>query len=102
LLKRSVEMIIQAKVRSKTELLSSDICLAGHDVEQLACLSPHYFADPTTVVHFEPKLKARDGVGSTGEVIPMRKPNLRFQRFSAAFCAISLQVCVGLTLATVS
>jgi Zn-dependent peptidase ImmA (M78 family)/transcriptional regulator with XRE-family HTH domain len=75
LLKRSVEMIVQAKVRSKTDLLSSDICLAGHDVEQLACLSPHYFADPATVVHFEPKLKARDGVGGTGEVIPMRKPN---------------------------
>jgi hypothetical protein len=42
LLRRSIEMVVQSKVRSKMDLLHSDICLAGHDVEQLASLSAHY------------------------------------------------------------
>lgn len=75
LLRRSIEMIVQAKVRSKADLLSTDFCLRGHDVEQLACLQPHYFADPTTVVPFEPKLKTKDGAGISADVIPLRKPN---------------------------
>jgi hypothetical protein len=75
LLRRSIEMVVHAKVRSKAELLHSDICLAGHDVEQLASLSAHYFADPTRVVPFEPRLKDRDGTESTGKVIQLRKPN---------------------------
>ena len=74
LLKRSIEMIVQANVRSKTDLLESDICLGAADVERLASLPPHYFFESATVVPFEPKLKERNADGQ-GTVIPLRKPS---------------------------
>jgi Zn-dependent peptidase ImmA (M78 family)/DNA-binding XRE family transcriptional regulator len=74
-LKRSIEMIVQAKVRSKTDLLQSDICLGAADVEQLASLSPHYFAESASVVAFEPKLKERENITGQGTVIPLKRPN---------------------------
>jgi hypothetical protein len=45
LLRRSIELIVDKKVRSKTDLLQSDICLGAADVEQLASLPTHYFAE---------------------------------------------------------
>jgi Zn-dependent peptidase ImmA (M78 family)/DNA-binding XRE family transcriptional regulator len=75
LLKRSIEMIVQANVRSKTDLLETDICLGASDVEQLASLSPHYFFESATVVPFEPKLKERNELNNQGAVLPLRKPN---------------------------
>lgn len=75
LLKRSIEMIVQGNVRSKSDLLESDICLGAADVEQLASLPPHYFFESATVVPFEPKLKERSGSENKGAVVPLRRPN---------------------------
>jgi Zn-dependent peptidase ImmA (M78 family)/DNA-binding XRE family transcriptional regulator len=59
LLRRSVEMMISSKVRSKTDLLNYDLCLGAPDVEMLASLPTHYFMESAVIVPFEPKLKER-------------------------------------------
>jgi Zn-dependent peptidase ImmA (M78 family)/DNA-binding XRE family transcriptional regulator len=76
LLRRSIEMIIQAKVRSKMDLLQSDICLGAADVEQLASLPAHYFFDSAAIVALEPKLKEKDKAPhGPGTIVPLRKPS---------------------------
>jgi hypothetical protein len=69
-------MIIQAKVRSKMDLLQSDICLGAADVEQLASLPAHYFFDSAAIVALEPKLKEKDKAPhGPGTIVPLRKPS---------------------------
>jgi Zn-dependent peptidase ImmA (M78 family)/DNA-binding XRE family transcriptional regulator len=75
LLRRSIEMIVDKKVRSKSDLLEQDICLGGSDVEELACLPAHYFVESASVVAFEPRLKEREAIQNQGTVVPLRKPN---------------------------
>jgi Zn-dependent peptidase ImmA (M78 family)/transcriptional regulator with XRE-family HTH domain len=75
LLRRSIEMIVEAKVKSKSELLQSDICLGARDVEQLAALPAHYFFESASIVAIEPRLKQREGTPGQGTVVPLRKPS---------------------------
>jgi Zn-dependent peptidase ImmA (M78 family)/DNA-binding XRE family transcriptional regulator len=73
LLRRSIEMIVDNRVRSKGDLVYSDICLGASDIEMLASLPPNYFSDSTVVVPFEPRLKAKAGNDNDG--VPVRRPN---------------------------
>jgi Zn-dependent peptidase ImmA (M78 family)/DNA-binding XRE family transcriptional regulator len=73
LLRRSIKMIVDAKVRTKPDLLSYDLCLGAADVEMLACLEPHYFAESENVILFEPKLKQTND--NRVDVPPLKRPN---------------------------
>jgi Zn-dependent peptidase ImmA (M78 family) len=74
LLRRSIEMIVSAKVRSKRDLLETDICLSAQDVELLASLPMNYFHEDGSVVRFEPRLKeGAPGVGQ-GSVVSLPRP----------------------------
>lgn len=74
LLRRSIEMIADKKVRSKVDLVHSDICLGASDIEMLASLTPNYFADSAAVVPFEPRLKSTVTAKMEGSIIPLRRP----------------------------
>ena len=74
LLRRSIEMIVDKKVRSKGDLVHADICLGASDIETLASLKPNYFANSDIVVPFEPKLKSGTA-NADGSIIPLRRPN---------------------------
>ena len=75
LLRRSIELIVDKEVRSKADLLQTDICLGAADVEMLASLPARYFTEPLNVMAFVPRIKealaTKDGVGS---VVPLRRP----------------------------
>jgi Zn-dependent peptidase ImmA (M78 family)/DNA-binding transcriptional regulator YiaG len=74
LLRRSVELIVDNKVRTKTDLLESDICLGPSDVEMLASLPANYFLESASVVPFEPKLRDAPPAGTGGStVVPLRR-----------------------------
>jgi Zn-dependent peptidase ImmA (M78 family)/DNA-binding XRE family transcriptional regulator len=74
LLRRSIEMLVSSKVRSKGDLLNNDLCLGASDVEMLASLPAHYFAENVVLVPFEPKLKGGND-NAPGSVVPLRRPN---------------------------
>ena len=68
-------MIVDKKVRSKGDLVYSDICLGASDIEMLASLPPNYFSESEVVVPFEPRLKSATGPSGEGSVVPLRRPN---------------------------
>jgi Zn-dependent peptidase ImmA (M78 family)/transcriptional regulator with XRE-family HTH domain len=73
LLRRSIEMLVSAKVRTKSDLLTFDFCLGASDVEMLACLPAHYFVESAAIPPFEPKLKETNDNRSV--VSPLRRPH---------------------------
>jgi Zn-dependent peptidase ImmA (M78 family)/DNA-binding XRE family transcriptional regulator len=75
ILRRSIELIIDQKVRSKSEMISSEICLGAADVEMLASLPVNYFVESASIVPFEPKLKDREAGDSSATILPLRRPN---------------------------
>ena len=75
LLRRSIEMIVAAGVRSKRDLLESDICLSGADVEMLAALARGYFSESGTLISIAPRLRERPQVEQVADVIAFRRPN---------------------------
>ena len=75
LLRRSVEMIVSAKVRTKNELVGADIGLSAKDIEMLAVLEPGYLAEhPTNVVRIEPRLRETSEREPEARVVPFRRP----------------------------
>jgi Zn-dependent peptidase ImmA (M78 family)/transcriptional regulator with XRE-family HTH domain len=74
LLRRSIELIVSAKVMSKLDLLNYELCLADDDVELLASLPAHYFAEKLRVLHFEPKLKTSLAIEGGAAILPMKRP----------------------------
>jgi Zn-dependent peptidase ImmA (M78 family) len=74
LLRRSIELIVDSKVRSKSDL-QNDICLNAADVEMLASLPVNYFAESASIVAFEPKLKERQAGNHQATIVPLRRPN---------------------------
>jgi Zn-dependent peptidase ImmA (M78 family)/transcriptional regulator with XRE-family HTH domain len=75
LLRRSIEMLLSARVRSKVELLQDDICLGGADVEMLSSLPNNFFLESASIVSFEPTLRKSTNHTDGGTVIPLRRPN---------------------------
>jgi Zn-dependent peptidase ImmA (M78 family)/transcriptional regulator with XRE-family HTH domain len=73
LLRRSVELIVDKKVRTKADLLHSDICLGAADVQMLASLPANYFLESASVVAFEPKLRNTLTTDRQGSVVPLRR-----------------------------
>ena len=67
-------MLVSSKVRTKSDLLNYDIALGAADVEMLASLSAHYFAENVVMVPFEPKLRERND-NEPGAVVPLRRPH---------------------------
>ncbi len=83
LLKRGIEMIVSERVRSKAELLESDIGIAAADVEMMACLPKGYFtAEPAPVIRMEPKIRSRTPEVVASEVVPFRRPPARTSQAS--------------------
>jgi len=76
LLRRSVEMIVSERVRSKRDLVHSDICIGASDIELLASLPEGYFDDTGTVVAFEPRLRSGSGQSSAAPVVPFHRPRV--------------------------
>jgi Zn-dependent peptidase ImmA (M78 family)/DNA-binding XRE family transcriptional regulator len=75
LLRRSIDMIVSSKVRSKKDLLELDIGLGASDVELLAALPTGYFTEPAAnVVRIEPRLRENVEPPSA-RVLPFRRPN---------------------------
>jgi Zn-dependent peptidase ImmA (M78 family)/transcriptional regulator with XRE-family HTH domain len=74
LLRRSIELIVDKKVRSKSDL-QNDICLNAADVEMLASLPTNYFLESASIVAFEPKLREREGGNHQAAIVPLRRPN---------------------------
>ena len=76
LLRRAIEMIIDANVRSKKMLLRSDIGLGASDVETMAVLPPGYFGDVAEIIPLEPKFRETDTVPKgPGSIVRFPKPN---------------------------
>ncbi len=73
LLRRSIEMVVNAQVRTKADLVNLDICLSGSDIETLACLVPNYFNESATVVPLEPRLKSETKSEEGALVVPFRR-----------------------------
>lgn len=73
LLRRSIEMIVDAKVRAKQDFLRIDLGFSGPDVELLASLPSGYFREPSNVVAFEPRLR-EPAMASSAAVVPFRRP----------------------------
>jgi hypothetical protein len=65
---------VDQRVRSKNELLQSDICLGAGDIEMLASLPATYFSEPANVVTFEPKLKEKAVNDNQGSVVTLKRP----------------------------
>jgi hypothetical protein len=74
LLRRSIDLIISENVRSKNELLQSDLCLGAADVEMLASLPVGYFTEKADVVPYEPRLRGGGSSGQSASIIPLRRP----------------------------
>lgn len=74
LLRRCIEMIVDAKVRSKRSLLETDIGLGASDVEIMASLPPGYFSDGTAeIVPLQPRLREDAQLPSQSSVLPFRR-----------------------------
>jgi Zn-dependent peptidase ImmA (M78 family) len=73
LLRRAIEMIVDAKVRSKKDLIVSDIGLGPGDIEMMAVLRPGYFIGSAEIVPLEPKLKKSETAPRSGKVVPFSK-----------------------------
>ena len=73
LLRRSVELIVDNKVRTKADLLHSDICLGAADVQMLASLPVNYFLESASVVAFEPKFRPAVTAGKQASILPLRR-----------------------------
>lgn len=73
LLRRSIELIVSAKVMTKRDLLNNDICLGDEDVEMLACLPANYFAERSRVIPFEPRLKSTQTIEGGASIVPIRR-----------------------------
>jgi hypothetical protein len=73
LLRRAIEMIIDAKVRSKKELIISDIGLGPADIEMMAVLPSGYFTGSAEIIPLEPKFRDSETDPRTGEVVPFRR-----------------------------
>lgn len=72
LLRRSIEMIVSENVRTKRDLLLTDIGLGAADVEIIAALPVGYFAESANVIPFEPRLREAELGTQTASVIPFR------------------------------
>jgi Zn-dependent peptidase ImmA (M78 family)/transcriptional regulator with XRE-family HTH domain len=70
LLRRAIEMIVDAKVRSKKELVVSDIGLGAKDIEMMAALPIGYFIGSAEIISIEPKLKEPKTVPRSGKIVP--------------------------------
>jgi Zn-dependent peptidase ImmA (M78 family)/DNA-binding XRE family transcriptional regulator len=75
LLRRSIELIVSEKVRSKSELVQSDFGIAAHDVEMLASLPVGFFSETADVVAFEPRIRGANSNGHSASVVPLRRPS---------------------------
>jgi Zn-dependent peptidase ImmA (M78 family)/DNA-binding XRE family transcriptional regulator len=75
LLRRSIDLIISENVRSKNELLQTDLGLEAADVEMLASLPVGYFTEHAEVVPYEPKLRTGSSRGQSASIIPLRRPS---------------------------
>jgi Zn-dependent peptidase ImmA (M78 family)/transcriptional regulator with XRE-family HTH domain len=73
LLRRSIELIVDNKVRTKADLVNTDICLDAADLQTLACLPTDYFVESASVVAFEPKLREAKLIDTPGSVVPLRR-----------------------------
>lgn len=74
LLKRSIELVVDHKVRSKRDLLEQDFCLFAEDVETLCSIPRNYFAEPSAQIHhFQPTLKTTQSEPTPANVVPFRK-----------------------------
>ena len=76
LLRRSVELIINERVRSVRDLVEMDIGIGANDIEMMACLPPSYLSENLApVVALRPRLKgnapSRSAQGS-GNVIAFK------------------------------
>jgi Zn-dependent peptidase ImmA (M78 family)/transcriptional regulator with XRE-family HTH domain len=75
LLRRAIEMIVDSGVRSKRDLLASDIGLGASDIEMMAVLPPGYFGGQAEIIPLEPKLKESESGNRGGQVVPFPRPN---------------------------
>jgi hypothetical protein len=73
ILDRAIEMIVDAKVRSKKDLIVSDIGLGPSDIEMMAVLPSGYFIDSAEIVPLEPKLKESEAASRSGKVVPFSR-----------------------------
>lgn len=74
LLRRSVEMLVDARVRRSRDLLEADICLGAEDVETIAALRPGYFSEGSAeVVALAPRLRETKGAEVGSAVVPFRR-----------------------------
>lgn len=74
LLRRSFEEIVSAGVRSKRDLLETDLGLGAPDVEMLASLPNGFFAEtPGQVVRLEPRLRIAGDTQATGHIVPFKR-----------------------------
>lgn len=74
LLRRSIELLVDSKIRAKSDLLDYDFCLPGSDIEMLSALPEGYFTEmPENVVRLEPMLRSGKDKES-GEIVPFRRP----------------------------
>jgi Zn-dependent peptidase ImmA (M78 family)/DNA-binding transcriptional regulator YiaG len=75
LLRRSVEMIVDNKVRSKKDLLDFDIGLGADDVELIASLPAGYFSKASAnVIRIEPRLRESNEQVGKSQIVPFRRP----------------------------
>jgi len=74
LLERSVELIVEHKIRSKRDLLEQDFCIGSEDVETLCSIPSGYFREPAAqIVALEPRLKSSSEGQQSGDIIPFRR-----------------------------
>jgi Zn-dependent peptidase ImmA (M78 family)/transcriptional regulator with XRE-family HTH domain len=73
LLRRAIEMIIDAQVRSKKELVMSDIGLDPGDIEMMAVLPVGYFNGSAEIIPLEPKFRDSENDLRAGQVVPFRR-----------------------------
>jgi hypothetical protein len=74
LLRRSIELIVSEKVRSKSDLLVTDFGLGAADVEMLASLPSGYLSETADVVAFEPRFKVANSNGQTAAILQLKRP----------------------------
>ncbi|WP_400765474.1 helix-turn-helix domain-containing protein [Methylosinus sporium] len=76
LLRRSIELILEHKVRAPRDLVEMDIGIGAADIEMMTCLTPGSLAaHMRSVVTFEPRLKTLDDPseeGGGGQVIAFK------------------------------
>lgn len=75
LLRRSIDLIVTHKIRSKRDILEQDFCVMGEDVETLCSLPVGYFDEPAAqIVPLQPRLKEPTAENGSGDVIQFRRP----------------------------